>query len=263
MKKLILILSVLFLILTSCDTTDPRPPEEKPPGYQEDIPWPSLADSPWPMLNGNPHNNGRTKETANIIGEVDWVKADSLDLHAGIVVGSDSTIYVASQPYFFALTHDGSVKWTINLGFSTIATPIITSKNEIIVSYDAKIYALSFEGNIKWELQLNFGLDGQLNIGKNGELYFIDDNTLYTVKDGQILWSLTDPEIRKGSTISPDGKFLYAVGREKSLIKVDLENRVITDKIGTYPGFSLPLVDSDGNVYFSSVIENYNNNNPA
>ena len=46
--------------MLSCKESPITPSESpKPPGYQEDIPWPSLADSPWPMFYGNPQNNGR------------------------------------------------------------------------------------------------------------------------------------------------------------------------------------------------------------
>ena len=58
-----LILLILFanlLLLTACeDEVIQSPP--KPPGYQEDIPWPSLADSPWPMNHHDPQSSGRSK----------------------------------------------------------------------------------------------------------------------------------------------------------------------------------------------------------
>jgi hypothetical protein len=63
-SKLIYFVLFLLLMLLSCKENPTTPSEEpKPPGYQEDIPWPSLADSPWPMYRGNPQYTGR----ANIL----------------------------------------------------------------------------------------------------------------------------------------------------------------------------------------------------
>ncbi|MBZ0198354.1 MAG: hypothetical protein K8H86_00685 [Ignavibacteriaceae bacterium] len=49
MKKLFLITIILLLLLVfvGCKKNSPTEPQPtKPPGYQEDIPWASLADSP-------------------------------------------------------------------------------------------------------------------------------------------------------------------------------------------------------------------------
>jgi len=51
MKKVLLYFFIIpiILILSSCETTEPTP-HVNPPGYQEQIKWPSLADSPWDTI---------------------------------------------------------------------------------------------------------------------------------------------------------------------------------------------------------------------
>ena len=59
----IIFLIIILLIFISCrkDTTGIETEEPLPPGYQQDIPWPSLADSPWPINHGDPQSTGRSK----------------------------------------------------------------------------------------------------------------------------------------------------------------------------------------------------------
>ena len=99
MKKLIALIPFSFILCTlylfSCDTTEPPPKEEKPPGYQEDIPWPSLADSPWPMFRANPQNTGRSKGIGPTLGIIEW-SVDTLNISTGVAIGPDFTLYFIS-----------------------------------------------------------------------------------------------------------------------------------------------------------------------
>ena len=114
MKRQILVL--LILALVGCDTTDPQPPEEKPPGYQEDIYWPSLADSPWPMYRGNPQGTHSTKFPGPSSGIIEWINSD-LKTTAGLSLGySNDILSVSFYPEgIFKLNGDnGQIIWGFN-----------------------------------------------------------------------------------------------------------------------------------------------------
>ena len=87
---------MLFLISwSSCrKSTEPIGTEKPPPGFQENIPWPSLADSPWPMADHDPQSTGRSNLKGPITNTIDWEYSDRLDLYSGFSV--DGRI---RQPY--------------------------------------------------------------------------------------------------------------------------------------------------------------------
>ena len=82
------LLTFILLSLSSCETTEP--PDQnltRPPGYQEDIPWPSLADSPWPMNHHDPQSTGRSPYDGPALGQIEW-QIDTLYVTAGVTTGS-------------------------------------------------------------------------------------------------------------------------------------------------------------------------------
>jgi len=267
---IILLSSFVFSFIISCDSTDPKPPE-KPPGYQEDIPWPSLADSPWPMFRSDPQNTGRSQSISSENFNIDWV-IDTLDLHSGISVGEDSSIYVSSQPYLYAYNYsNGLVKWRKQIGYYTRVTPIATSENTIIVHYagpEIKIAKLGTNGEVIWSFE-NLEQDiGQLNIDPAGNIYFMSGTILYAItKDGQLIWKKDDNRFytNSGISFSPDGSTLYLTGngQNNSIIAFDKTNRIIKWSFGSGLQYDPPLIDAFGNIYFTSKVDSMNNRNPA
>src|SRR3990172_1940999 len=105
MKKLITIIGSLMVALTlvnfQCNENIVEPPPGNPPGYQEDIPWPSLADSPWPMYRSNPQFTGRCNVTNTFSGNI-FYENDTIRVASGITVAEDSSFYVAALNGLFA-----------------------------------------------------------------------------------------------------------------------------------------------------------------
>jgi len=115
---------LLCVLLLSCKKSyEPVSVEEElPPGYQQDIPWPSLADSPWPMNHGDPQSTGRSKYPGPINGILERV-FETPELESGIVLGPDSTIYCStSNPNLnysglYAFNINGKQKWRFSSGY--------------------------------------------------------------------------------------------------------------------------------------------------
>ena len=265
MKKRILFIIIFIFLFSGCDTTDPKPPEEKPPGYQEDIPWPSLADSPWPRNHGDAQNTGRT----NFLGPQNGILTESIDVERisnGIVVGSDSNIYFAtsSPGYLYSVKMNGEVDWKIKLTDREIhSTPIIAEDGIIYIGLfqEGKMVSVNNDGEVLWEYNCTGIVQRGYNIGLDGTLYFIDvfaKKLTALDKDGNLLWTINDSDFGSSGTgvtaFSPDGSMLYVTSSAASIIAINILEKGIDWKFGSH-GTSV-TVDSDGNVYSISKENN-------
>ena len=273
MKKLLIILAALFLVFTSCDTTDPKPPEEKPPGYQEDIPWPSLADSPWPMNHGNPQATGRSKLPGPILGEKVWDFGIDNEFFCGISIGPDSTIYAVSNDTLgntlYAFKPNGEIKFKTQIADffrENFNTPLVRNDGSIIVSnYRNSIFAISPSGSILWEYKFEKGITSEsIGIDKEGNLYFVSRNRFVALTpDGKFDWEINDSRIyclivSVAISFSPDGKTAYLPGCENAVIAISIEDQNIKWVYGNRGVTNSIIVDSYGNIYFEYIFEGHN-----
>jgi len=225
--RYLIILLIFSVYFTGCDSSEPKPPD-KPPGYQEDIPWPSLADSPWPRDHGDAQSTGRSKYPGLASGSVAWT-LDSVSHNCGISIAADNSIYLSTFNTFgfvaglFKVSQNGEILWYFDTGrtISNLSTPLITSDGTIIASsgYGSEMFAFSPDGTLKWRLKLDNRMAQRgINIGKDGTIYTVDWNQkLYAISQtGNVLWTLLLEEniphpyaTHAGSAFSPDGNLLY------------------------------------------------------
>ena len=251
-----LIFSFLVTFCTSCQkSTEPIENDKPPTGYQEDIPWPSLANSPWPMNHHDPQNTGRSKEVGPNLGIIDW-SLEPYDLETGISLGPDSTIYF-TYGKLFAHALDGTEKWSIDLSrfaFS-VSTPIIASDGTIYTTAQSKLIAISPDKTIKWEFVANSYIGWMINLGIDGIIYILDRNsTLYAISpSGELIWQYSDARFiindYSGISFSPDGNTLYIPGITCSVIAFNVQSQSVDWVFGDIKMFNPPVIDSDGNIY--------------
>ena len=259
--RLCLYLSLLFLLLTTCDLFDSSEPKPVPPGYQYDIPWPSLADSPWPMNHGDPQSTGRSKYSGPQIGNL-ILRIPANQIETGIAIGKDSAIYYASSSpgYLYSVGYNGNENWKILIGNTIQSTPMIDSRGIIYVSSGLnKVLAVNPSGDVKWEYICNdFIVSLSFNIGIDGNIFFVDQSSTLNVIDssGLLQWQLNDPRILTTSdnapVFSPDGNTLYLQGLDVNILAVDIETKSIKWSFGNDRLLSSPLVDAQGNIYFET-----------
>jgi len=272
-----LLSSFLLSFIISCDSTNPKPPE-KPPGFQEDIPWPSLADSPWPIYFGSAQGTGRTNKILEFAGTILWT-IDSMDIASGAAIANDSTIYVAVNDIYsptykegglVALYPDGRMKWKFSFPvFSKgISSPLVDTEGTVYISstHEKKFYAINPDGTLKWDLFINSRIhQSGITINKDGTIYalskFDENYALVAIsKDGNLLWKLENNRFRgdgrSGNSFSPDGKTLYVPGEPHgpAMFAIDLISQRILWEFGAARVSTgmIPLVDSDGNIYVLS-----------
>lgn len=264
----VVLISILFL--SQCKkSTEPIGGGKPPPGYQEDIPWPSLADSPWPMSHHDPQNTGRSKLLGPTQGIISWEFDEAYKIYSSVVVGPDSTAYIIKASPgngLFAFKPDGKLKWRLDIPTmpKVFTTPIITADGTIFCYNGAEtVYAVDSDGTIKWSFELNnYTRNRTLAIDKKGLFYYIDDNSTLNVIDqhGNIQWTLQDDRFYSFSTFitfSPEGDVIYIISRTVSLLALDINTRQVlwTFHDDILPGESTMntangvLVDSYGNIY--------------
>jgi len=273
MRKLISLIILSTLFLSGCKTsTEPVPPEKKPPGYQEDVPWPSLADSPWPMYRGSPQSTGRSKGLGAVFGTLEW-EVDSFYVSTGIAISDDSTIYIGiSSPMpdvitgIAALYQNGKTKWIYQFdSFFGQSSPLIASDGTIYISGWKNLFAITPNGQLKWKTkdEINIEQSG-ISLGRDGTIYSLgyenNEFILFAInKDGEILWKLFNDDFHgaelEGMSFSPDGNILYIPGSSngKTIYAVDINSRTIKWSFGNdriFSGYS--IVDCNGYVYVIS-----------
>ncbi|QQS35077.1 MAG: hypothetical protein IPM56_12530 [Ignavibacteriales bacterium] len=255
MKRSFLFILVIIILQLSCKENTITPPDNKPPGWQEDIPWPSLADSPWPMFRCDPQNTNRSKFSGAMTGEIEWVY-EGINSQAGFSIYED-VIYQSSSlqndPFLYAITKAGELKWKVNIGVS-YSTPTITNNGRIILVASQKLVSIDTTGQILWEYILP-ACAGQrgINLDKTGNFYFTCENVLYCVSDaGILLWSIQNTSANVwGSQLvfSPDGNTIYIQGI--GITAINIVERTIK-WIFSCRGVNDLLVDNQGNIYFHS-----------
>lgn len=278
--KLLNIFFLVFLVMfcMQCKkSTEPIGNDTPPPGYQEDIIWPSLAESPWPMYHGNPQSTGRSKYPGPMAGIIDW-SIDSLYVESGVSIGSDNSIYFNYAGWIYGLiaaNPDGSIKWNLEEVITNNmvdTTPLIAADGTIYFGGGSinKLYAVNSDGTLKWEFTANgFVYHVGINIGLDGTIYFVSGSwqneatTLYALNpDGSLKWSLDHPDFnystRTGISFSPDGKTLYVPGTDPSVFAIDVEKQIIKWSFGELWFSGSVLVDSKGHIYLQSQVASIN-----
>lgn len=264
-RKFLFVLVIIVLQLSCKENNITPPPDNNPPGWQENIPWPSLADSPWPMRHSDPQSTGRSDSFGPTAGQIDWI-FEARFLNNEPIISSDSTIYVSSLDSLVALNFNGTLLWKIKLGTGSLTTPIVDNLEKIYSGYNqGGIYAVNKTGILNWNLAGNY--DTQINLSRDGDILIFDENTeLVSISpQGLIRWKIANPKFRSGASISisPDGETIYFSGKDDALIAFDLPSKSIRWTLGNSHYRGAPLIDAAGNIYLTMKIDSINSGQVA
>ncbi len=271
------LLSYILFLAYSEEGTGPKP---KPAGYQEYVPWPSLANSPWPMYRHDPQNTGRSNEVAPVEFVVDWA-IDSFFVASGVAIGEDSTLYFVEILYWekenpksglVAVNFDGSFKWRYEFpayNKREPSSPLIATDGTIYTSfpYENKFLAINPDGTLKWEVETGSRvLQTVINVDKEGTLYMIGlyPSALIAIsKDGRLLWSAENENFQaqslEGMSFSTNGKILYIPGDNDGpgVLAYDVTTQSEKWRFGNTAS-RIPIVDSQDNIYVVSNDDSLN-----
>ena len=274
MKKFTSFVLLLMIFFSACkQSTEPQPPEQKPAGYQEDVPWPSLVDSPWPMVTHDPQSTMR----ANLSGPANGVKKWSFNTenyahYSSVAIGKDSSIYFVTGckggVLLMKLDFSGNVVDSVVLNHEfgkTFNTPLFAKDEIIVTNGRTKVLALDYNLKLKWEYETNVQLNFETPaIDKSGNIYFnyYPDVLVALNKNGELLWELHDGNFNPTGrfysiTISPDEKFLYVPGYRVGVVAVDIQSKKVAWTYGDKGSDKTIIVDNAGNIYFEQGKEAY------
>jgi len=238
---------------------------------QVDIPWPTLADSPWPMVKHDPQFTGRSPYIGPQTPTIVWTRDMEDGIFSGPVIGEEGNLYFGSyyvhSDYFYSYSPDGEFLWEYKTGGNRAPESgiVIDSSNTIYFgSRDSCLYALNSDGTLKWKYKTSaFITEASIpNIDLQGNIYitnFIfdpsepDRGELYSIKpDGTLNWKVMYDNgfAFKSPVFSPDGNTIYIVGVDSNLFALNLDGS-IKWKFSCGVIRSAPMIDSDGNIYFT------------
>ena len=237
---------------------------------QTDIPWATLADSPWPMVKHDPQFTGRSKYKGPQNGTVIWKKDLNNGIFSGPVIGEEGNLYFGSyfldpnkngtSDYFYSYTKDGYQIWSYKLGKRRPPQTgiLIDSSNTIYFgSLDSNFYAINPDGSLKWKVNTGSPIVelAMPNIDLNGNLYIINSSgELCSISPvGNLNWKVKYENgfYQKSPVFSPDGNTIYIAGKDSNLVALNLEAN-LKWKFSCTKIEKSPIVDNDGNIYFST-----------
>lgn len=281
-RAMVAVLVFLSALWMSCNEENGVGPTPEPPGTQQDIPWPSLADSPWPMHHGNPQSTGRSKVSAAPAGVIVWEYETEGQILSSPAIGPDGTIYfvtsydVSTGPklklFLEALDQSGRSKWRFQLledttkdvfAFGDVSPSVVADGTVYVGTAEGNLFAIHPDGSLKWKYRaggsiFNLGLA----VGLDGTIYFVaNDGNVYAVApDGALRWKRIfggglNYSAGVSLTISPDGTTIYVPGApsegSNTLYALDLSG---VERWSFNTGgrlYSSALVTSDGDIFIA------------
>lgn len=276
MKQIIVLLlsTAMGVIMMSCKESATNPPEEKPPGYQEDIPWPSLGDQHSSMHQFDPQYSGRSKFPGPKLGVVEKIITIKTinSKHSYLTPISDNTSFFllsyndSTSPYSFLYKYNfaGELLWSYPLSCSRKFTshPLIDIDGTIyFAGWDSTIYALKSDGALKWKIKFNNDIIfSTLNIDKNGMLYgYSSSGMFYAIGgDGNIFTSVKLGSYGSSNSyvsIAPDGESFFISGEELYCVTKTGALKWKWKPVGAENIFESPppLIDAFGNIIVTAM----------
>lgn len=227
---------------------------------QVDINWPTLANSSWPMIHGDPQSTGRAKVKGPQSSRVVWGLSTPQGILSGPTTGVDGTLYFGHlfKGIFYAVNPNGTLKWSYQTSSTNGLAPnsaiLVGADSTIYVgSNDGSLYAFKPSGELKWKFETGAEIyQSVLTIDLQSNLYFTNTNGfLYSVKNnGALNWKIKIGSgfATRSTAISPDGNSIYICGADSNLYAINTDS-TLKWTYRTGKNFSVPVVDSKGNIY--------------
>jgi outer membrane protein assembly factor BamB len=202
------------------------------------------------MQHGDRRRAGRARARGPSAPHVRWKTSDLGAIETQPIPSLDeTTIYVTSLAgKLVALSRaDGSIRFTVDLGGRSYASPCVDDRGMVYVASDAKkLFAVQPDGRVAWTLDLDDEGDTACAVADDGAIVFAAGRTLESVsRAGDVRWRfLARRKIFTAPAIDDHGHVIvgsqdhhvYAVDGGRSAWSVDLG----ADVDGS------PAIDDDG-----------------
>lgn len=219
----------------------------------------SLSASAWPSLRGDSVNSG-TGLGSGAIGSVKWSRELGGLFVAAPVVGSDGTLYCATESGIYALDRTGKRVWTYNTagGLGTLA---LGSDGTIYGTTYRNLIALKPDGSLKWNYTSKEGFYSSPSVSPDGTVYAITTkgNLVSVSNQGIAQWS-----------VHASSYFAPGVGADGTLYLAEDPGIVALNKDGStkwtfpllYGAYGHAVVGKDGNILVIDFLDVLNSVTP-
>jgi len=183
-------------------------------------------------------------------------------------IGDDGTLYFGtgmggtSDGAFFAISGDGTLKWSF-AGQYSFFSPVIDASGHIYVQdFGYNCYAFYPDGKLKWKLPNTLFPRMVENVGQRCPAISAD-GTIYICADGlyavspttrEILWHFPESRTKSSPAIGPD-KTIYVVFRQDRVKAINPDGSLKWENRFDNPwemSYAAPAVDDRGFVYIAS-----------
>lgn len=162
---------------------------------------------------------GSRDETVYAVDPVNGSEKWRFGLNAAILgtpaIGADGTIYIGSLAAFWALTPEGTRKWSFPVAGATAGAAIGPSGLIYFGAFDANLYALKPEdGTVAWSFQADQAIETTPLIRADGTVIFgANDGFVRALdyREGAFRWEFrTEGEAQSSAVVSPlDGRIFF------------------------------------------------------
>ena len=183
----------------------------------------TTSQAVWSTYRNNPQHTGLTSQTleGNIV-KLMWKFSAGSGVASSISIGDDGTLYFTSwDHYFYAVCPNGTLKWKVDLGDSTISSPAIEKNGTVYVGGSNYLYAINKYGVVIWKAYIGDSVISSPVVASDGTIYIGADS--YNMGSPGILCA-----------VSPDGT-------------VKWKFQIYGD-----PGENSPAIGKDGTIYITS-----------
>lgn len=149
-------------------------------------------------LHGDARRQHRSRFVGPVAPKLVWARDVGGAVESQVVTSPDeSTLYVTTLAgKLVALSRDGAIRWTVDLGDRVYGTPLVGDDGTLYVGSDSKrFYAVSKGGAIVWKLDVDGEADTSAALAPGPRIVFAAGRMVYALAlDGTVTWRFAAKE---------------------------------------------------------------------
>ncbi len=207
-------------------------------------------------LHGDARHQHRSRFVGPAAPKLAWARDVGGAIEAQVVASPDeTTLYVTTLAgKLVALSRDGAVRWSVDLGDRAYGTPLVGDDGMVYVGSDSKrFYAVSKSGTIVWKLDVDGEADTSAAMAPGPRIVFAAGSTVYSLAlDGTVTWRFAAKEkVFSSPAITASGLVVFG-SQDGGGYGVDASGkRVFYIDFGADVDAS-PAVGDDGAIYWGT-----------
>jgi len=154
--------------------------------------------------------------TGNKAGLLQW-KFDLATVAMGFALDSNQQIYLTTKntQQLVSLTDQGDLRWTVDIGYDIVSTPVVDTNNTIYVVHlgpqpGSYLTAFSDQGQIKWQRRRESSYDNKASVATDASGQYIywatqREPILAFDANGTLLWQTKEETYQTALGVNADG----------------------------------------------------------